>query len=193
MTSCSAFSCQVASRQDATVEKLQEELLRWEEQYQASTAAAGPAKWRLRSAFLTGTYASLQRALQDRRSAEENARAAEADRRNRVVNCSSCTAVCLVLGVPDVESFVACPVAYHRLGHGRGFFVPAYQTSKYRQQQWCVQLEKSAAAARQDAQEAELKRQQAEQQLHSFKPQVCLLPFHHTNCCNGQRSLHMWL
>ncbi|KAK9918012.1 hypothetical protein WJX75_000546 [Coccomyxa subellipsoidea] len=78
-----AHLTQVASRPDATVEKLQEELMHWDEQYQASTAAAGPAKWRLRSAFLTGTYASLQRTVQERRSAEERTRAAEVDRRHR--------------------------------------------------------------------------------------------------------------
>lgn len=76
---------QVASNPDATVEKLQEELLRWEEQYQASTAAAGPAKWRLRSAFLSGTYASLLRSMQERRVAEERARASEVNRHNREV------------------------------------------------------------------------------------------------------------
>ncbi len=80
-----SFIHQVASQPDATVERLQSELLRWEEQYQASTAAAGPAKWRLRSAFLSGTYASLLRSVQERRAAEERARTSEVNRHNREV------------------------------------------------------------------------------------------------------------
>ena len=80
-----SFEHQVASQPDATVERLQDELLRWEEQYQASAAAAGPAKWRLRSAFLSGTYASLLRSVQERRTAEERARASEVNRHNREV------------------------------------------------------------------------------------------------------------
>lgn len=58
------LSEQVASQPDATVEKLQSELLRWEQQYHASAAAAGPAKWRLRNDFVAGTYASLLRSVQ---------------------------------------------------------------------------------------------------------------------------------
>ncbi|BDA47092.1 Guanylate-binding protein 1 [Coccomyxa sp. Obi] len=87
-----AHLTQVASQPDATVEKLQSELLRWEEQYQASTAAAGPAKWRLRSAFLSGTYASLLRSVEERRAAEERARASEVNRHNRELEARAAAA-----------------------------------------------------------------------------------------------------
>lgn len=64
---------------------LQQELLRWEQQYHASAAAAGPAKWRLRNDFVAGTYASLLRSVQERQAAEERARRGEAERRHREV------------------------------------------------------------------------------------------------------------
>jgi hypothetical protein len=83
----------VASQPDATVERLHNELLRWEQQYHASTAAAGPAKWRLRNDFVAGTYASLLRALQERQAADERARRSDAERRLREVSSPSVTLV----------------------------------------------------------------------------------------------------
>ena len=50
---------QVASRPGITVGQLQEEFTRWDEQYDASSAAAGPAKRRLRNDFTRGTYQQL--------------------------------------------------------------------------------------------------------------------------------------
>lgn len=87
--------------------------MHWDEQYQASTAAAGPAKWRLRSAFLTGTYASLQRTVQERRSAEERTRAAEVDRRHREVIRKFLHCCEGVLGNNRTSCDVACPLEMH--------------------------------------------------------------------------------
>ena len=39
--------------------QLQEEFTRWDEQYDSSAAAAGPAKRRLRNDFIRGTYQQL--------------------------------------------------------------------------------------------------------------------------------------
>ena len=50
---------QVASRPGITVGQLQEEFTRWDEQYDSSVAAAGPAKRRLRNEFMRGTYRQL--------------------------------------------------------------------------------------------------------------------------------------
>ena len=50
---------QVASKAGITVGQLQEEFTRWDEQYDSSTAAAGPAKRRLRNEFIRGTYQQL--------------------------------------------------------------------------------------------------------------------------------------
>ena len=76
-----AAPVQVAARPDATPEALQAELAVWDEQYHGSAAAAGPAKWDLRRAFIGGTYAALLRGVQERGAAAERARAADADRR----------------------------------------------------------------------------------------------------------------
>lgn len=171
---------QVASQPDATVDRLQEELLRWEEQYQASTAAAGPAKWRLRSAFLSGTYASLLRSVQERRSAEERARASEVSRHTREVRFSGTD----IMAVSDIGGTLRSSIAPSRRngsfwcvlsGHWRSSLVSAVSMCMLTMVH-CVQLEARAAAARQAAEEAEQKRLHVEQQLHSFKPQVS--PYH---------------
>lgn len=71
---------QVASKPGVTVGELQREFARWEEGYDSSSAAAGPAKRRLRNEFVRGTYQQLlanverahsQRLLEAERGAKE--------------------------------------------------------------------------------------------------------------------------
>ena len=72
---------QVASRPGATVGLLQREFAQWEEQYDASTAAAGPAKRRLRNEFVRGTFQQLLSNVERAQSA----RLEEAERRAKEV------------------------------------------------------------------------------------------------------------
>jgi len=78
---------QVSSKPGVTVGELQRELASWEERYDCSTAAAGPAKRRLRNEFVRGTYqqllANVERA--------QNQRLQEAERQmNEVeIHCTS--------------------------------------------------------------------------------------------------------
>ena len=73
-------AAQVASKPGVTVGELQREFARWEEEYDSSAAAAGPAKRRLRNAFVRGSYQQLlanverahsQRLLEAERSVKE--------------------------------------------------------------------------------------------------------------------------
>lgn len=72
---------QVSSKPGVTVGELQRELANWEEKYDSSTAAAGPAKRRLRNEFVRGTYqhllANVERA--------QNQRLQEAERQMKEV------------------------------------------------------------------------------------------------------------
>ena len=71
---------QVASKPGVTVGELQREFASWEEGYDSSSAAAGPAKRRLRNEFVRGTYqqllANVERA-QNQRLVEAERRATE--------------------------------------------------------------------------------------------------------------------
>ena len=112
---------QMAAGPDATVEALATELARWDAEYHANTAAAGPAKWRLRQDFVAGTYANLLRSVQQRQAAAEHARAADADRRLREV--CRCTATCWQPPCPqNVRSIV------HNLFGGVPFGKPRFSS-----------------------------------------------------------------
>ncbi len=71
---------QVASKPGVTVGELQREFASWEEGYDSSSAAAGPAKRRLRNEFVRGTFqqllANVERA-QNQRLVEAERRATE--------------------------------------------------------------------------------------------------------------------
>ena len=80
MPSSCPHGAQVASKPGVTVGELQREFASWEEGYDSSSAAAGPAKRRLRNEFVRGTYQQLlanveraqsQRLLEAERSAKE--------------------------------------------------------------------------------------------------------------------------
>ena len=66
--------------------QLQEEFTRWDEQYDSSTTAAGPAKRRLRNEFIRGTYQQLLSNVERTQSQ----RLQEAERRATEVGCCSC-------------------------------------------------------------------------------------------------------
>ena len=82
LLSAKIASAQVASKPGVTVAELQREFARWEEGYDTSSAAAGPAKRRLRNEFVRGTYqqlvANVERA--------QNQRLQEAERRAKEVH-----------------------------------------------------------------------------------------------------------
>jgi hypothetical protein len=100
---------QVAAAPDATVEGLATELAKWDAEYHASAAAAGPAKWRLRQEFVAGTYAALLRSVQERQAAAERARASDADRRLREVRAAA--AACTVHRACRGDTVCACGTA----------------------------------------------------------------------------------
>ena len=85
----------MASRPGITVGQLQEEFTRWDEQYDSSTAAAGPAKRRLRNEFIRGTYQQLLSNVERAQSQ----RLQEAERRaTEVGGCLHTAFLCCALG-----------------------------------------------------------------------------------------------
>ena len=86
---------QVASRPGITVGQLQEEFTRWDEQYDSSAAAAGPAKRRLRNDFIRGTYQQLLSNVE----AAQSQRLQEAERQAKEVGgCLHEVFLCSALG-----------------------------------------------------------------------------------------------
>ena len=86
---------QVASRPGITVGQLQEEFTRWDEQYDSSVAAAGPAKRRLRNEFMRGTYRQLLSNVERAQSQ----RLQEAERQAKEVGgCLHKAFICSALG-----------------------------------------------------------------------------------------------
>lgn len=78
-------SAQVASKPGVTVAELQREFASWEEGYDASSAAAGPAKRRLLNEFVRGTYQQLVANVEHAQSQ----RLQEAERRAKEVHCNA--------------------------------------------------------------------------------------------------------
>ena len=78
---------QVSSKPGVTVGELQREFASWEERYDSSTAAAGPAKRRLRNEFVRGTYQQLLANVE--RAQNQRLQEAERQMKEVEVHCTS--------------------------------------------------------------------------------------------------------
>ena len=166
--------------------QLQEEFTRWDEQYDSSTtAAAGPAKRRLRNEFIRGTYQQLLSNVERAQSQ----RLQEAERRATEVGGCSCRFNMLCLGQAPVQGSckfgsvahitAALPVMRGGKPQGASYTVrrqALMQHSSRSQERHRAEQDRGAVtAAKAEAERERQSREHLQQQLASLHSRVCLL------------------